>query len=47
MYNEKINELFLKKLNELILDEVNEVKEQLKNMNILTVEIKITNKKTY
>ena len=47
MYNEKINELFIKKLNELILDEVNEVKEQLKNMNILTVEIKITNKKTY
>ena len=47
MYNEKINELFVKKLNELILDEVNEVKEQLKNMNILTVEIKITNKKTY
>ena len=47
MYNEKINELFVRKLNELILDEVNEVKEQLKNMNILTVEIKITNKKTY
>ena len=47
MHNEKINELFVKKLNELILDEVNEVKEQLKNMNILTVEIKITNKKTY
>ena len=47
MYNEKNNELFVRKLNELILDEVNEVKEQLKNMNILTVEIKITNKKTY
>ena len=47
MYNEKINEFFIKKLNELILNEVNEIKKQLKNMNILTVEIKITNKKTY
>ena len=47
MYNEKMNELFIKKLNELILDEVNEVKEQLKNMNILTVEIKLVNEKLY
>ena len=41
MYNEKINELFVKRLNELILDEVNEVKEQLKK------QLKINNPNVY
>ena len=47
MYNEKINELFIKKLNELMLDEVENAIKNLKGLNVLKCEIKLVNEKLY
>ena len=47
MYNEKINELFVKKLNELMLDEVENAIKNLKGLNVLKCEIKLVNEKLY
>ena len=47
MYNEKINELFIKKLNELEQEEVENAIKNLKGLNVLKCEIKLVNEKLY
>ena len=47
MYNEKINELFIKKLNELEKKEVENAIKNLKGLNVLKCEIKLVNEKLY
>ena len=47
MYNEKINELFVKKLNELEKKEVENAIKNLKGLNVLKCEIKLVNEKLY
>ena len=47
MYNEKINELFIKKLNELEQKEVENAIKNLKGLNVLKCEIKLVNEKLY
>ena len=47
MYNEKINELFVKKLNELEQKEVENAIKNLKGLNVLKCEIKLVNEKLY
>ena len=47
MYNEKINELFVKKLNELEEEEIKSAIEKLKGCNVLKCEIKLVNEKLY
>lgn len=47
MYNEKINELFIKKLNELEEEEIKSAIEKLKGCNVLKCEIKLVNEKLY
>ena len=47
MYNEKINELFMKKLNELEEEEIKSAIEKLKGCNVLKAEIKLVNEKLY
>ena len=47
MYNEKINELFIKKLNELEKEEVENAIKNLKGLNVLKCEIKLVNEKLY
>ena len=47
MYNEKINELFVKKLNELEKEEVENAIKNLKGLNVLKCEIKLVNEKLY
>ena len=47
MYNEKINELFVKKLNELEQKEVENAIKNLKGLNVLKCKIKLINEKLY